>query len=65
MTLYTLEPDEYTLHGFFSPDLSPVLTIESGDTVRLRTLDAEMGIGAFHHVYAGRATARASRNHQG
>jgi acetamidase/formamidase len=47
MTIYTLEPDEYTLHGFFSPDLIPVLTIESGDTVHLRTLDAEWALEPF------------------
>ena len=47
MAIYTLEPDEYTLHGFFSPDLSPVLTIESGDTVRMRTLDAEWALEPF------------------
>jgi hypothetical protein len=47
MSLYTLEPDENTLHGFFSPDLSPVLTIESGDTVRTRTLDAEWALEPF------------------
>src|SRR5262245_26967078 len=47
MAIYTLEPDENTLHGFFSPDLSPVLTIESGDTVRLRTLDAEWALEPF------------------
>lgn len=47
MAVYNLEPDEYTLHGFFSPDLSPVLTIESGDTVRLRTLDAEWALEPF------------------
>lgn len=47
MAIYTLEPDEHTLHGFFSPDLPPVLTIESGDTVRLRTLDAEWALEPF------------------
>ena len=40
MTNHRLEPDERTLHGFFSRDLPPVLTVESGDTVVLRTLDA-------------------------
>ena len=40
MTSHSLEPDERTLHGVFSRDLPPVLTIESGDTVVLRTLDA-------------------------
>lgn len=47
MATYSLEPDEFTLHGFFSPDLSPVLTIESGDTVRVRTLDAEWALEPF------------------
>jgi len=40
MTTHRLEPDERTLHGFFSRDLAPVLTVDSGDTVVLRTLDA-------------------------
>jgi acetamidase/formamidase len=40
MTTHHLEPDERTLHGFFSRDLPPVLTVDSGDTVVLRTLDA-------------------------
>ena len=38
--LHTIEPTRETLHGHFSRDLSPVLTIEPGDTVRFRTLDA-------------------------
>jgi len=40
MTTHRLEPDERTLHGVFSRDLPPVLTVDSGDTVVLRTLDA-------------------------
>jgi acetamidase/formamidase len=40
MTIHRLEPDERTLHGAFSRDLPPVLTVDSGDTVVLRTLDA-------------------------
>src|SRR5215831_1008419 len=40
MTTHRLEPDERTLHGFFSRGLAPVLTVDSGDTVVLRTLDA-------------------------
>jgi acetamidase/formamidase len=40
MTIHHLEPDERTLHGVFSRDLPPVLTVDSGDTVVLRTLDA-------------------------
>jgi acetamidase/formamidase len=47
MAIHSLEPDEYSLHGFFSPDLPPVLTIESGDTVRVRTLDAEWALEPF------------------
>ncbi len=45
MATHTIEPDSRTLHGFFSPDLAPILTIESGDTVRFRTLDADWGLG--------------------
>ena len=40
MTIYTIEPEAETLHGTFSREYAPVLTIESGDTVRFRTLDA-------------------------
>lgn len=40
MTTYTIEPERRTLHGHFSRDLPPVLTVEPGDTVRYSTLDA-------------------------
>ena len=40
MATHTLEPTRPNLHGHFSRDLSPVLTINSGDTVVFRTLDA-------------------------
>jgi acetamidase/formamidase len=40
MTLHTIEPEVGTLHGQFSRDLRPILTIDPGDTVRYRTLDA-------------------------
>jgi len=40
MTTYQLEPVRETLHGSFSRDYPPVLTIDSGDTVLFRTLDA-------------------------
>jgi acetamidase/formamidase len=40
MALYTLEPEVGTLHGSFSRELPPILTINPGDTVRYRTLDA-------------------------
>ncbi len=40
MALYELRPERATLHGYFSRDLPPCLTIQSGDTVRLQTLEA-------------------------
>jgi acetamidase/formamidase len=47
MSIYKIEPNEDTLHGFLSRDLSPVLTIDSGDTVHFRTLEAEWGLENF------------------
>lgn len=44
MALHTIEPSERTLHGAFSRDLAPALTIDSGDTVRFRTLDADWNL---------------------
>lgn len=40
MASYILEPTAATPHGHYSPDLPPVLTIQPGDTVHYRTLDA-------------------------
>ncbi len=40
MTTYTIEPVREALHGSFSREYPAVLTIESGDTVRFRTLIA-------------------------
>jgi acetamidase/formamidase len=40
MARYTIEPERRTLHGSFSRELEPVLTIDPGDTVCYRTLDA-------------------------
>jgi len=45
MTTYSIEPERATLHGHFSPNLEPILTIDSGDTVAFRTLDAGWNIG--------------------
>lgn len=45
--IHTLEPERRTLHGHFSRDLPPVLTIDPGDTVRYRTLDAGWGTQPF------------------
>lgn len=46
MAFHTLEPERATLHGSFSLERPPALTIESGDTVRFRTLDAGWGLEA-------------------
>jgi acetamidase/formamidase len=46
--LHILDPAPHTLHGYFSPDLEPVLTIDPGDTVRFRTLDAGWGLEPHH-----------------
>lgn len=40
MAIYDIEPERRTLHGHFSRELEPILTIDPGDTVRFRTLDA-------------------------
>jgi acetamidase/formamidase len=40
MATHSLEPSRRTLHGHWSRDLAPVLTIESGDTVQFGCLDA-------------------------
>jgi acetamidase/formamidase len=48
MATFKVEPDENTLHGFFSRDLKPILTIDSGDTVLFKTIDAEWGLENFN-----------------
>ncbi len=37
---YTLEPELRTLYGYFSRELAPILTIDPGDSVVCRTLEA-------------------------
>jgi acetamidase/formamidase len=44
MTTHQIEPERQNLHGHWSRDLPPVLTIDPGDTVQFRTLDAAWGI---------------------
>jgi acetamidase/formamidase len=46
MATFTIEPERATLHGAFSREFPPVLTIDSGDSVRFRTLDAGWGLEA-------------------
>ena len=43
-TTHTLEATRDTLHGHFSRDLTPKLTIQSGDTVHYTTLDSGWGL---------------------
>jgi acetamidase/formamidase len=47
MTIHYIEPSEDTLHGPFSKDRAAVMTIDSGDTVRFKTLDAGWGLEPF------------------
>ena len=44
MAIYTIEPERRTLHGRFSREFEPALTIDPGDTVHFRTLDAGWGL---------------------
>jgi acetamidase/formamidase len=44
MAVHFIEPIPENLHGTFSRDYEPILTIEPGDTVVLRTLDASWQI---------------------
>lgn len=56
MTLHILEPERATLHGQFSRELAPALTVASGDLVRCRTLDVSWGLEARHADGTPRAT---------
>lgn len=47
MTTYTIKPERATLHGTFSREFPPVLTIDSGDTVHFRTLDSGWHLEPF------------------
>ena len=47
MTIHYVEPSTTTLHGPFSKDRKPILTIQSGDTIRYKTLDAGWGLEPF------------------
>jgi acetamidase/formamidase len=44
MATHRIEPHRETLHGTFSPDWDPVLTIDSGDSVTFTTLDARWSL---------------------
>ena len=40
MAVHEIPLERRTLHGHFSPDLEPILTVESGDTVAFSTIDS-------------------------
>jgi acetamidase/formamidase len=44
---YSIKPDRLTLHGSFSRDFEPVLTIDSGDSIEYSTLEAGWGLEPF------------------
>lgn len=44
MATFEIEPTRENLRGLFSRDYPPVLTIDPGDTVHFRTLDASWGL---------------------
>lgn len=64
MATYHLSPHRSTLHGTFSHDWDPVLTIAPGDSVEFSTLDARWSIegpqpdGAPGHQFAPRDDER-------
>ena len=43
MAEHRIDPERRNLHGHFSPGLPPVLTVDPGDRVHVRTLDAGWG----------------------
>jgi len=43
MRVHNILPESGTLHGSFSRDYRPIITIDSGDTLQLKTLDARWG----------------------
>jgi acetamidase/formamidase len=51
--MHTIDPD--TPHGFFDPGLAPAVTVDSGETVRFRTLESGWSPEPFDvHDLAGR-----------
>jgi acetamidase/formamidase len=43
MAVHEIPLERRTVHGHFSPDLPPIITVDSGDSVRFPTLDAGWG----------------------
>ena len=49
-TIHHLKAERATLHGHFSKDLPPVLTIDAGDTVCFQCLDVNWGLEPYNGV---------------
>lgn len=49
-TRYALKAERATLHGHFSRDLPPALTIDPGDSVSFECLDAEWGLEPYNGI---------------
>ncbi|MEF3310107.1 acetamidase/formamidase family protein [Paenibacillus sp. GYB004] len=47
MTIHVVKPNRLSIRGSFSREYSPIMTIQSGDTVRFSTLDSGWGIGPY------------------
>src|SRR5690349_8060541 len=60
MTLHEIPLLDETLHGFFSTSLSPVLTIDPGDSVRFQALNA-----GWHWDFEGVFSERDEELHSG
>jgi acetamidase/formamidase len=43
--IHEIPLERSTLHGHFSPDLPPILTVDSGDTIAFSCLDASWNVG--------------------
>ena len=44
MAVHELRAQRETLHGAFSPDLAPALTVDAGDTIHVSTIDVAWGL---------------------
>lgn len=60
MAQHRIEPDRPNLHGRFSHHLAPILTIDSGDTVCVRTLDAAWHLEPRHTSNPSEVTRKVS-----
>ncbi|GAK39006.1 hypothetical protein TCA2_0732 [Paenibacillus sp. TCA20] len=47
MAKFSIHPERSTLHGSFSKEYNPILTINSGDSICYKTLDAGWGMEPF------------------